>query len=85
MQNPLSASRYPASLNTRAKRALYANLGNDEERALALDAIIRQTKKDGWRGNMVKEKEILYALQKALQNDELGAQVFELVKQQDEY
>ncbi len=85
VQNPLSASRYPASLNTRAKRALYANLGNDEERALALDAIIRQTKKDGWRGNMVKEKEILYALQKALQNDELGAQVFELVKQQDEY
>jgi type I restriction enzyme, R subunit len=85
VQNPASAADYPRTLNTKAKRALYTNLGNDEERALAVDAIIRQTKKDGWKGNMVKEKEVLYAIQDVLQDDELGKRIFDIAKNQDEY
>ena len=56
IQNPASGGSYPSTLNTRAKRALYTNLGNDEERALAVDAIIRQTKKDGWKGKFSEGK-----------------------------
>jgi type I restriction enzyme R subunit len=85
VQNPASAGGYSSRLNTRAKRALYDNLGKDEELALAIDAIIRQKKKDAWRGNMVKEKEILYAIQDYLRDDELGKRIFEIVKKQDEY
>ncbi len=85
VQNPASSASYPSTLNTRAKRALYINLGDDEERALAVDAIIRQKKKDGWKGNMVKEKEVLYAIQEVLQDDTLGKQIFDLAKHQDEY
>jgi len=33
----------------------------------------------------VKEKEILYAIQEYLQDDELGKRIFEIVKKQDEY
>ncbi|MBA2681367.1 MAG: type I restriction endonuclease subunit R, partial [Ktedonobacteraceae bacterium] len=85
VQNPATSSSYPATLNTPARRALYNNLGNDEKRALAVDAIIRQKKKDGWRGNIVKEREVLYAIQDVLQDDDQGRQIFDLVKNQDEY
>jgi type I restriction enzyme R subunit len=85
VKNPGSTASYPTSMNTRAKRALYDNLGKDEERALAVDAIIRQKKKDGWKGNMVKEREVLYAIQEVLKDDDLGKRIFELAKNQNEY
>ena len=39
---------------TAAKRALYENLDNDEYLATAIDAEIRRTKEDDWRGHKVK-------------------------------
>src|SRR6266550_3648049 len=53
----------PKSLNTRAKRALYDNLGSDEQLAVNLDYKIQQTKKDGWRGSKIKEREVRYVIQ----------------------
>ena len=85
VQNPTSGMAYPKSLNTRARRALYNNLGNNEQLAINLDKIIRETKKDGWRGNKIKEREVLYAIQDVLQDETLAKQIFELVKNQDEY
>ena len=49
---------YPPSLNSEAKRALYDNLAKDENLALKLDQAINSIKKDNWRGNPFKEKEI---------------------------
>jgi type I restriction enzyme, R subunit len=40
----------PQALDTPGKRALYNNLGQDEELALRLDESVRKTKPDGWRG-----------------------------------
>ena len=85
VQNPTSGAAYPKTLNTRAKRALYNNLGNDERLAINLDAAIQHTKKDGWRGNKIKEREVRYAIQGVLQEETLTNQIFELVKNQDEY
>lgn len=85
VQNPASSVRYSPALNTRAKRALYTNLGDNEKLALDVDAIIRQKKKDGWRGNMIKEREVRYAIQEVLQDDDLGQRIFDLAKNQDEY
>src|SRR5450759_2840396 len=42
---------YPAMVKTAAQRALYNNLGRDEELALAVDAAIQCSRMDGWRGN----------------------------------
>jgi type I restriction enzyme R subunit len=63
-------SAYPSSLNSVAKRALYDNLGGDENLALEIDTVLKATKKDNWRGNRVKEKEIKRAIQQALENDQ---------------
>jgi type I restriction enzyme R subunit len=85
VQNPTSGIAYPKLLNTRARRALYDNLGKDEQLAITLDAAIQRTKKDGWRGNRIKEREVRYAILKVLQEETLVNQIFELVKNQDEY
>jgi type I restriction enzyme R subunit len=85
IQNPVGGISYPTALNTRARRALYDNLGNNERLALALDADIQQTKKDDWRGNRMKEKEVRYVIRKHLTNEAVTDQIFELVKNQSEY
>jgi type I restriction enzyme, R subunit len=85
VQNPASGFTYPQSLDTGAKRALYDNLGSNEQAALTLDTTIRQTKKDNWRGNRIKEKEVRYVIRRQLKDDALTEQIFELVKNQSEY
>lgn len=85
VKNPGGGSDYPKSLNTPAKRALFDNLGRDEALAVALDTEIRQTKKDNWRGNKFKEKEVRIAIRKHLKDEAVGDRIFELVKKQSEY
>jgi len=85
VKNPGGGTAYPQSLDTPAKRALYDNLGGDENIAIDLDEVIRSTKKDDWRGNRMKEKEVRIAIRKRLGDDELVDEIFKLVKKQDEY
>lgn len=57
-----------------------------ERAALALDDEIRQTKKADWRGNKLKEREVLHAIRTALGGEaELADTIFEIVKAQDDY
>jgi type I restriction enzyme R subunit len=78
-------SRYPIILDSKAKHALYDNLGQDEDLAVAIDEAIRTTKKDGWRGNRIKEREVKNALRKFVQDEHDLETLFELIKNQDEY
>jgi type I restriction enzyme R subunit len=85
VKNPAKSATYPTSLNSNAKRALYDNLSQDEELTIALDAEIYHTKKDGWRGNIIKEREVKYAIRKHVDDDTEVDRIFELVKNQNEY
>jgi len=85
VQNPASGTAYPKTLNTPAKRALYDNLANDEALALALDTAIRRTKKAGWRGHTIKERQVLYVIHEHIDDDAEVKRIFELVKNQREY
>jgi len=85
VQNPAGGTAYPRRLDTPAKRALYDNLGNDETLALALDSAIRRTKKDGWRGSMIKEREVLYVIHQHIDDEAEVERIFELIKNQREY
>ena len=85
IKNPAKGAEYPASLNTPAKRALYDNLDKDEGRAIAIDADIRRVKKDDWRGNKFKEREVRNAIRKHVVDEAQLDLVFDLVKAQHEY
>jgi type I restriction enzyme, R subunit len=40
----------PKTLNTSGRRALYNNLGRNEELALKIDEVVKQSRPDDWRG-----------------------------------
>jgi type I restriction enzyme, R subunit len=84
--NPAANQAYPRTLNTAAKRALYDNLGRNEELAVALDLAVNTSRQDDWRNNVFKVRKVKLAILGLLDNDETRAdQVLELVKRQHEY
>jgi len=84
-KSPESSTSYPASIHSAAKRALFDNLGQDEELAIAIDAAIRATKKDSWRGNRMKEKEVRIAIKTHIADPDLVDVIFDVVRNQHEY
>jgi len=75
-----------ARLDTRGKRALFNNLGNNETLALAIDAAVKAVRPDGWRDNQAKENIIKRALLPLLGNDVAAVErVFSILKAQAEY
>lgn len=85
IKTPTRGAEYPQSLNTAAKRALYDNLGKDEVLALAIDQNIQRVKKDDWRGNRFKEREVRNAIRPHVPDGATLDLVFDLVKAQHEY
>jgi len=86
VQSPETTAQYPGAIRTAALRALYDNLNDDEARAVAVDRAVRETKKEAWRGNRFKEREIRAAIKLALDGEgELTDQIFGIVKEQREY
>ena len=84
VKNPSQGEAYPSTINSAAKRALYDNLGQDESLAIALDKDILNTKKDDWRGNKIKEREVLAVIRKHVPENDVE-RIFELVKNQKDY
>ena len=76
----------PASINTAGWRALYNNLGENADLAMAVDQIIRETRQSDWRGNQARERMIMQALLPIL-DDDIGEveRLFPIVVAQTEY
>ena len=87
VQKPETQSSYPDSIKgSSARRALYDNLGHDEDLAVKVDQAIRESKKDDWRGNIFKRKEVKIAIKKALGDRvDLLDEIYELAENQNEY
>lgn len=87
VRNPEKSSYYPVTINTKAKQAFYDNLGKDESRALAVYKAVDTSVSDRFRGNPVKERLIKIAIRKVLPelSDEDLKNLFEIIKNQDEY
>ena len=56
----------PDVLTTIAQRALYNNLGKDEDLAMQIDKAVKDSKRDDWRGHLAKENEIKASIYKQL-------------------
>lgn len=86
VKKPAETTAYPATINTEPKRSLYDNLGKNEALAAAIDAAVRHTKKDDWKSNSFKKREVRNAIAKEVGHDEaLTDQIFDLVLNQREY
>lgn len=82
---PEKINNYPTTINSKAKQALYDNLGSDEKLALVIDEAIKYNKLDGFRGNTIKEKRIKIAIKHYLPDGYSIDEIFEIIKSQDEY
>jgi type I restriction enzyme R subunit len=81
---PEHTRNYPVSINSNAKRALYDNLYHDEQLSLVIDEQVRYTKKHNWRGDKLKEREILNLLKDHFAGEDVQ-RIFEIIKNQSEY
>ena len=90
VKTPAASTTYPKTINTNAKRALFDNLNSDEELAVGIDECIRKSKQDGWRGNLIKERKIVFEVREKMEqygkpSDEEVDKIIELAKNQKEY
>jgi len=90
VKKPEDNPDYPSSINTKAKQALFDNMDKDEELSIMMDEGIRTTKKDAWRDNKIKQKEVRLVIEKILKEkgivtpDEID-RIYELVRNQPDY
>ena len=75
----------PQKLDTPGKRALWNNLGHNEELALRIDSAIREMRPDGWRGVPPREQTIKKTLYDILHDVDDVERIFLIVKAQREY
>jgi type I restriction enzyme, R subunit len=66
VKSPEAGGEYPLTMNTPGKRALYDNLDKNEALALEVDAAVRASRQDDWRGNRFKIKKVGNAIRAAL-------------------
>ncbi|WP_135076430.1 type I restriction endonuclease subunit R [Terasakiella sp. SH-1] len=86
VKKPDADRDYPSSVNSPAKRALFDNLGSDEETAIRVDQAIVLTKKANWRGHSMKERELFLAIKSVVADKGFDPEeIFEIVKNQSEY
>jgi type I restriction enzyme R subunit len=79
------AEETPEELDTPGKRALWNNLGQNEELALKIDASVRHVRPDGWRGVQAREQVIKAAIYGVVQDATEVERIFLIIKAQGEY
>ncbi len=84
-KNPETASDYPVNINTKAKRALFDNLGKDERLAIALHEKIKKEAPSGWRDNKIKKRFVLSLIKEYVPDNAAAEEVLLLVDKQEEY
>lgn len=81
---------YPPSIDTPGKKALYDNLGEDEDLTLRMHQSVKENAQQGFKdGNVMKEKKLKIAIAKTLgvdswKNEKVG-EIFNIAKMQGEY
>ncbi|MFG1204229.1 hypothetical protein V5F29_17730 [Xanthobacter aminoxidans] len=75
----------PPKLDTPGKRALYNNLGQDEDLALKIDEAVKASRPDGWRGVEPKERVIKAAIYAIVKDKDAVERLFTIIRAQAEY
>jgi type I restriction enzyme, R subunit len=86
IETPAATTAYPDSMNTRAKQSLYDNLEQNAELVTRIDAAVRYTKKDNWKSNRFKTRDVEHAVKQELGTYQVDVKdVVDLIKKQTEY
>lgn len=85
IKNQSQDTRYPNTMDTPAKRALYDNLREDEAIVLAVHDAVISNKQDDWRHNTFKTRMVRFAIRDVLQDEDETDRALELVRNQQEY
>jgi len=75
----------PPVIQTNAQRALYSNLGKNEDLALKVDTAVQASMVADFRGNTPAENIIKGAIYKVLPDQAEVERIFQIVKQQNDY
>lgn len=75
----------PDAIRTSGQRALYNNLGQDEELAVRIDEAVKTKRPNDWRGVLAKERVVKRALYNVLEDENEVERVFLIIMQQKEY
>lgn len=84
-------AKYPATMDTKGKQALYDNLGKDEALALRVHEIVKANARDGFRDMDSSGLKKMRALRKAVEKALVGAEpgkiddIMQLIVAQKEY
>jgi len=81
----LTRDDLPAGIQTNAQRALYNNLGKNEELATLVDTAVHKSMRADWRGNIPSENEIKHAIFEVLKDKAEVERIFQIITQQNEY
>lgn len=79
------AEETPKTLHTPGRRALYNNLGHNEDLALRIDEAVKTARPDGWRGVQAREQVVKKALYDVLPDVNEVERIFLIIKAQREY
>ena len=79
------AEDIPEKLDTPGLRALYNNLGKNEDLAVKIDEVVKRERPDDWRGVQAREQVIKQALYAQLKDVAEVERMFLIIKQQREY
>ena len=88
VENPETSESYPNIIRTEPQRAMYDNLGNNEGLAIKVDKAIIESKKDGWKNNLIKTRIVRNAIKNALLGTEYEDQVdvvLNIAREQSDY
>ncbi len=80
-----SLNDYPDIVDSKAKKALYDNLKEDQVLVLALDNVIQTNKLDNWRDGGIKQKKLKLAVKQLLGDTYDIDQIMTIIKAQKEY
>lgn len=75
----------PDVIKTAGQRALYNNLGQDEELAMQVDEAVRIKRPNSWRGVLAKERVVKQAMYEVLKDKDEVERIFPIIVQQGEY
>ena len=77
--------QYPDDINTPELRALFNNMGEDAIAARELDAHLRKSIPDGWRGVGAKERRVKRAIFEKVSDADEVERLFQIILQQSGY